>query len=66
LELAPLLDHVTGGGTLLDALSALPQSVPTVERLRVAAWLFENGVLTCEDSAEPRRTERGSDRGPTS
>jgi flavin-dependent dehydrogenase len=46
IELASLLDHVAGGGTLLDALRALPASVPTAERLRTAAWLFENGILT--------------------
>ncbi|WP_395840330.1 NAD(P)/FAD-dependent oxidoreductase [Cystobacter fuscus] len=45
VELAPLLDEVERGGTLLDIVRRWTPRVPMRQGLEIAAWLIANGML---------------------
>jgi hypothetical protein len=45
VELAPLLERVAASGDLLAALRHRPCAIAGADQLRIAAWLFERGIV---------------------
>ncbi|RKG96341.1 hypothetical protein [Corallococcus carmarthensis] len=51
IELAPLLDEVERGGTLLDVVRRWSRWVPMRQGLEIAGWLVAHGLLRPGDPA---------------